>query len=62
MSPWRVFRAGVRPDEASGLRAALPGAPLTAPEFAVERVALIHSTLTPQGSVYRTMARAALTG
>ncbi|MDE2766176.1 MAG: RNA 2',3'-cyclic phosphodiesterase [Chloroflexota bacterium] len=53
---------GVRPDEASGLRAALPGAPLAAPEFAVERVALIHSTLTPEGSVYRTIARAVLTG
>ena len=51
---------GVRPDEASGLRAALPGAPLTAPEFAVERVSLIHSTLTPQGSVYCTLARVPL--
>ena len=53
---------GVRPDEAAGLRSALPGAPLTAPEFAVEHVSLIHSTLTPQGSVYRTLARAPLRG
>lgn len=55
-------RGGVRPDEAAGLRSALPGAPLTAPDFTVERAVLIHSTLTPQGSVYRTIARASLAG
>ena len=53
---------GIRPDAAAELQAALSGAPLPASEFSVERIALIHSTLTPQGSVYRTIARAALGG
>jgi 2'-5' RNA ligase len=41
-------------------RAALEGVPLEAPAFTAERVVLVHSTLSPKGSIYRAIREAEL--